>query len=189
MNQLSALGARLSGSVPRSRISAIFVVGFAIALAAASQVAIPIPGTPVPFTLQPMIVVLAGLMLGPTLGAASMILFLAAGAAGLPVFAPGGLPGVARFLGPTGGYLIAFPFAAFVAGLVSARTPSLTGRWLAAMAGMVVIFIGGLAQLTILTRGVGPAVAAGITPFALLDIVKAFLAALIARPRVRSAQY
>jgi biotin transport system substrate-specific component len=188
-SQFSVLGSRFSASVPASRLSAIFVVGFAVALAAASQVAIPIPGTPVPFTLQPMIVVLAGLMLGPTLGAASMVLFLAVGAAGVPVFAPGGLPGVARFFGPTGGYLIAFPFAAYVAGFVSERTSSLTGRWLAAMAGMIVIFLGGLAQLTILTRGVGPAVAAGITPFALLDIVKAFLAALIARPRVRRAPY
>ena len=170
------------------RVAAIAVFGFAAALAAASQVSIPIPGTPVPATLQPMVVVLAGLMLGPKLGPMSMMVFLAAGAIGLPVFTPGGAPGILRFVGPTGGYLIAYPFAAFVAGYVSARRPSLAGRWVAAMLAMVVIFIGGLTQLSLYLGGVSQAVAAGITPFALLDIVKALIAALIARPRVRSTQ-
>src|SRR5687767_9135823 len=95
---------------------AIGIVGFAIALALASQVAVPIPGTPVPITLQPFVVVLAGLWLGPVAGASSMVLYLALGAAGLPVFSPFGAPGIARFVGPTGGYLFAYPFAAFVAG-------------------------------------------------------------------------
>ncbi|MGH7679621.1 MAG: biotin transporter BioY, partial [Gemmatimonadaceae bacterium] len=162
------------------------VFGFAVALAAASQIAIPIPGTPVPMTLQPLIVVLAGLMLGPKLGAASMVLFLAVGAAGAPVFAPGGAPGVLRLIGPTGGYLIAFPFAAFAAGLVAARKPTLVGRWIGAMLGMVLIFVGGVSQLAILTGSVGQGIALGVTPFAVLDVVKAFLAALIARPRIRS---
>src|SRR4029077_20419480 len=80
-----------------SRVKIVGIVGFAIALAAASQVAIPLPFTPVPITLQPLVVVLAGLMLGPVAGAASMVLYLAAGAAGLPVFAPIGAPGIARF--------------------------------------------------------------------------------------------
>src|SRR6478752_2412993 len=97
------------------------IVGFAAILAAAAQVTLPIPGTPVPFSLQPLVVVLAGLMLGPVAGAASMVLYLAAGAAGLPVFAPIGAPGVARFFGPTGGYLIAYPAAAFVAGALNRR--------------------------------------------------------------------
>jgi biotin transport system substrate-specific component len=170
------------------RLALVGVFGFTLALAAASQVAIPLPGTPVPFTLQPMIVVLAGLMLGPTLGAASMLLYLALGAAGAPVFAPVGAPGFARLLGPTGGYLIAFPAAAYLTGLVAARRPSLTGRWAAALLGMVVVFIGGLSQLTILTGSVRQAIALGVTPFAVLDILKAFIAALVARPRIRSAQ-
>ena len=93
-----------------------------------------------------------------------------------------------RLLGPTGGYLIAFPFAAFVAGFVATRRSSLLGRWAAALLGMVVIFIGGLSQLTILTGSVRQAIALGITPFAVLDIAKALVAALIARPRNRSAQ-
>ena len=163
-------------------------VGFALAVAAASQVAIPLPGTPVPFTLQPMLVVLAGMMLGPRLGAASMTLYLAMGAVGLPVFTPLGAPGVARLLGPTGGYLLAYPVAAYVAGAAAGRVSSLAGRWGAALLGMLVIFAGGLAQLSILTGSLAQAAAIGLTPFAVLDAVKAFLAALIARPRARTAR-
>jgi biotin transport system substrate-specific component len=165
------------------RIAVVGVIGFAIALATASQIAIPLPGTPVPFTLQPMIVVLAGLLLGPTRGAASMMLYLLVGALGVPVFTPVGAPGIARLLGPTGGYLIAYPFAAYVTGLVARRASSLAGRFAAALAGMALIFLGGLAQLTVLTGSASQAVAVGVTPFALFDVVKAFLAALIARPR------
>jgi biotin transport system substrate-specific component len=172
-----------TGRIRSSRLSALGVVGFAIALAAASQIAIPLPGTPVPITLQPMLVVLAGMMMGPVLGATSMLLYLAAGAVGLPVFSPFGAPGVLRLLGPTGGFLFAFPVAAFVAGLIARRAPSLVGRWLAACAGIAVLFVGGLTQLTILTGSVSVAIAQGISPFAALDFLKAFVAALIARPR------
>ena len=85
-----------------TRTTALGVAGFAVALAAASQVAIPLPGTPVPMTLQPLVVVLAGLWLGPIAGATSMALYLAAGMAGLPVFAPMGAPGFARLIGERG---------------------------------------------------------------------------------------
>ena len=169
---------------PRSAAVTVFgVVGFALILAAASQVAIPLPFTPVPITLQPLVVVLAGLMLGPIAGAASMVLYLAAGAAGLPVFAPIGAPGIARFFGPTGGYLIAYPAAAFVAGALARRFPTLLGRWLAAVAGSAVILLGGVAELSLLDASVARALAIGLTPFALLDVVKAFIAALIAGRR------
>lgn len=170
------------------RYAVLGVLGFVIALGGAAQIAIPLPGTPVPMTLQPMIVVLAGMMLGPALGTVSMLLYLAAGAAGLPVFAPIGPPGLARLLSPTGGYLIVFPAAAYVAGFVALRQQSLPGRWLAGLLGMVVIFAGGIAQLTIITGSLGRAITLGITPFAALDVVKAFIAALIARPRSRSAR-
>jgi biotin transport system substrate-specific component len=170
------------------RLALMGVAGFTLALSAAAQVAIPIPGTPVPVTLQPMVVVLAGLMLGPALGASSMFLYLALGAIGLPVFAPVGAPGVARLFGPTGGYLIAFPFAAFAAGYVARRFPKFMGRWAAAMLGMVVIFVGGISQLAILTGSAAQAIAFGVTPFAAFDILKALVAAAIARPRVRSPQ-
>lgn len=169
------------------RIAIAGAAGFVLALAAASQVAIPIPGTPVPVTLQPMVVVLSGMMLGPALGFASMVTYLALGALGLPVFAPMGAPGVLRLLGPTGGYLIAFPFAAFAAGYVAQRFPRLAGRWAGAMLGMVVIFVGGITQLMIITGNVGQALALGITPFAAFDILTALVAAVVARPRNRAA--
>ena len=84
--------------------------------AAASQISVPLPFTPVPFTLQPMIVLLGGAVLGPRLGLAAQCLYLAAGLAGLPVFAfsPELPQGPARLIGPTGGYLMAYPLAAFV---------------------------------------------------------------------------
>ena len=187
MTTHTVLGSQLSALGLSERQSAVAgTLGFVLALAAASQVAIPLLGTPVPITLQPLIVVLAGMMLGPTLGTTSMLLYLAIGAAGVPVFAPMGAPGIARFFGPTGGYLIAYPAAAALAGWLAQRYPTLVGRWLAAMAGIAMLFVGGLSQLTILTGSVGRAVALGITPFAVFDIVKAFVAALIARPRSRS---
>lgn len=169
---------------PRTRGATFgMVVGFAALLALASQVAIPVPGTPVPVTLQPMIVVLAGLWLGPAAGAASMVLYLLAGAAGLPVFAPFGAPGMLRLLGPTGGYLIAYPAVAAVAGWLSARRGDFAGRTLAALAGMVVLFAGGIAQLAILQGDVGRAVLLGLTPFAAFDVVKAVIAAALAPRR------
>jgi len=181
-----AFGSRLSVSGLSGKRSAIAgVVGFAIATSIAAQVALPIPVTPVPMTLTPMVVVLAGLMLGPALGTASMLLYLLVGAVGVPVFAPMGAPGILRFLGPTGGYLIAYPAAAAVAGMVARRYPALPGRWAAAVAGIAVIFAGGLTQLAVLNGSLSTALALGISPFAALDIVKAFLAAAIARPLVK----
>ena len=91
--------------------------------AAAAQISIPLPFTPVPFTFQPMVVLLGAAALGARLGVASQILYLALGFAGLPVFAASPvLPqGAARLLGPTGGYLMAYPFAAFAAGWLAER--------------------------------------------------------------------
>ncbi len=177
-----------TAAVRPSRTTVIGVFGFALAVAAASQIAIPLPWTPVPITLQPMLVILAGMWLGPAAGAASMLLYLAAGATGLPVFTPMGAPGIARFFGPTGGYLIAYPAAAWVAGVLNRRATSLMSRWLAATAGIVVIFFGGLAQLTLLSHSVTRAVQLGITPFAALDLVKAYLAALISGSRLARPQ-
>jgi biotin transport system substrate-specific component len=166
-----------------TRYTLVGIVGFAAAVAAASQIAVPLPFTPVPITLQPMLVILAGMWLGPVAGAASMALYLAAGAFGLPVFTPMGAPGIARFLGPTGGYLIAYPAAAWVAGALSQRATSLTMRWLAGVAGIAVVFFGGIAQLSLLNGSVVRAVQLGVTPFALLDILKAFVAAAITGTR------
>jgi len=157
--------------------AAVFV--FAVATALAAQVAVPIPGTPVPLALAPMAVVLAGLWLGPAAGAASMALYVLAGAAGLPVFAPIGLPGIARLFGPTGGYLLAYPAAAAIAGLIARRFPRTPGRIVAALLGMAVIHLGGVAQLALLTGSVATGALLGSTPFLLADAAKAFVAGAI----------
>ncbi len=161
------------------RITVAGVIGFAAALAAASQVAFPVPGTAVPMTLQPLVVVLAGICLGPAAGASSMVLYLAAGAAGLPVFAPAGLPGLARLAGPTGGYLIAYPLGAWAAGwLVRFHPRRFAWRAFAAAAGIAVIHVGGVAQLAVLTGSLTRAFVLGSLPFLGLDAGKAVLAAL-----------
>jgi biotin transport system substrate-specific component len=97
-----------------------------------------------------------------------------------------GAPGIARFLGPTGGYLLAYPAAAFAAGFLARRATSLTMRTVAAVVGMVVLFTGGIAQLAVLNGSLSTAVALGVTPFAALDLVKAWIAAVITMPRSRS---
>jgi biotin transport system substrate-specific component len=174
-------------SQPRSAaLTAAGVVGFAAAIAAASQIALPLPGTPVPLTLQPMLVVLAGLWLGPRAGAASMLVFLAAGAAGLPVFSPMGPPGLLRLAGPTGGYLLAYPVAAFVAGALNQRAAGFPGRLLASSLGFLALFVGGVLQLAMLTGSLERAIVVGFLPFVVPDTAKAVVAALLAPTRRRA---
>lgn len=93
----------------------VFSALFAALTGAVAWFRIPLPFTPVPITLQTLMVLLSGAMLGPYYGALSMIIYLMLGAIGLPVFA-GGSSGVAALLGPTGGYLFSYPVAAFVIG-------------------------------------------------------------------------
>ncbi len=163
---------------------------FASALtAAAAQVSLPLPFTPVPLTLQPMIVLLAAAALGSRLGMASQVLYLAAGLAGLPVFAASPLlpPGAARLLGPTGGFLLSYPLAAFVAGRLAER--GFDRRYLTSVvamaAGLAVVFACGLGWLafslspTHPAAGVPAALQAGLYPFVVADIVKLFAAAAV----------
>lgn len=155
----------------------------ALAVSAAAQIAIPVPGTAVPFTLQPLAVLIVGGLLGPRFGTLSMVMYLAMGAMGLPVWTPLGLPGLARLFGPTGGYLIAYPVAAATVGWMVRRFEEPTLRLCvpAALAGMIVIHVGGAAQLLILTGSASQAFAAGLLPFVANDLVKALLAALVIR--------
>jgi biotin transport system substrate-specific component len=169
------------------QLTVVGVVGFAAAMAIAAQIAIPIPGTPVPFTLQPLAVVLAGMMLGPVAGAASMVLYLAAGALGLPVFSPIGAPGFLRLIGPTGGYLLAAPAAAAIAGIIARRFPAFAGQLLAALLGIATLYAGGVAQLELLTGSLERAAALGSAPFILADLGKVVVAALVSQTRVPRA--
>jgi biotin transport system substrate-specific component len=152
---------------PRARqVAGVFA--FALLTAIGARVALPIPGTPVPFTFQPLAVLLAGGLLGARLGAASQIAYLAAGFAGLPVFAIAG--------GGTLGYLLAFPLAAYAVGAL-ARGGYLSNL-VALVTGLFIIYAGGVAWLAILF-GWNTAIATGFLPFILPDLVKAFMAMLV----------
>jgi len=161
----------------------VLAVLFVTALTAAlSQVSFPLPFTPVPFTLQPMVVLLGGAALGARLGATSQILYLMLGMAGLPVFAyaPELPHGVLRLLGPSGGYLMAYPLAAFVSGWLAQRgLDRRMGTSLLAMtAGLGTIFGGGVLWLA-KDLGVAPALAVGLYPFVLVDAIKIVAAAAV----------
>lgn len=170
-----------SASVQFTRAIRVASVLFIAALtAAAAQISIPLPFTDVPFTFQPMVVLVGGLALGPRLAAASQALYLAAGIAGLPVFAASAvLPqGTARLFGPTGGYLMAYPLAAFVTGYLGSR--GFDRRYItslvAMLAGLAIVFTSGVLWLSLLV-GVQPALVAGFYPFVIKDTIKVALAA------------
>jgi biotin transport system substrate-specific component len=152
--------------------------------ALAAQISIPLPFTPVPFTLQPMVVLLGGAALGARLGMMSQVLYLALGIAGLPVFAASPLPqGVLRLLGPTGGYLMSYPFAAYLTGALAQRGFDRNYRTsvVAMTAGLAVIFACGVAWLAWFTRpvpaGLDAALRTGLYPFVPADLIKICLAA------------
>jgi biotin transport system substrate-specific component len=180
MNLLAAVS-RVSTSDSRAvRIAErAGAVAFVTALtAAAAQISVPLPLTPVPLTFQPMVVLVGGAVLGARLGMASQFLYLALGIAGLPVFAASPtLPqGAARLFGPTGGYLMAYPAAAFITGYLAER--GFDRRYwtgLVAMAcGLAVVFGGGVLWLTrfVPNGSIGGALAAGFYPFIVEDFVK-----------------
>jgi len=157
------------------------IVAFVLAMTASAYVAVPVPWSVVPMTLQPMVVLLAGVVLGPMAGAASMATYVALGAAGAPVFAAGhaGLPWL---VGPTGGYLMAFPLAALVVGWSVAGSANVVRLLGGLLAGLAVIYLGGVAQLAVLTgQDVSGLLAVGVLPFVGGDIVKVALALVLAR--------
>jgi biotin transport system substrate-specific component len=167
------------------RVAAVLFVATLTAVAA--QVSVHLPFTPVPLTLQPMIVLLGGAALGSRLGAASQILYLAAGIAGLPVFAASAvlLPGPLRLLGPTGGYLLSYPLAAYMTGWLAER--GFDRRYLTSVlamaAGLAVIFACGVTWLAWFARpaaaGFDAAVRTGFLAFLPVDIYKILVAATI----------
>jgi len=160
-------------------------LGFALVLAVSSKIQLPVPGSPVPATLQTLAVILAGSTLGPWGGMASVATYLAAGVTGAPVFAFGGGP--AYLMGPTGGYLLGFLPAAWVAGLMTRDHQAFWRLFGGFAAACAMIHIFGWAQLAAL---MGPAAAfqAGVLPFVAFDLLKALLAAfLVTRWRSRHA--
>ena len=183
MNQSLTIPRTLIERVVRGRVAfdVLLVLGGSALIAIAAQIAIPMPFSPVPLTMQPLAVLLVGVVLGSKRGAAAAMLYLLEGLSGLPVFAQG--HGGAVWLGgATAGYLYSYPFAAFVAGWFSERGWGTT--LLRSVAGMLValavIYAGGWTWLALVTTSPGMAYAIGVEPFILADIIKvAFGAALL----------
>jgi biotin transport system substrate-specific component len=169
--------------LPQERVvewakQAALVVGASLFVALCARVTIPLPFTPVPLTLQNCGVLIVGLLLGSRRGFAALALYLAEGAAGLPVFNPAGLGGVAQLLGPTGGYLMAYPFVAALAGFLLERgRQTFANAALASVAGEIVLFAGGLGWLAIWTGSVQTAFKFGLYWFVFAEIIKVLLAA------------
>src|SRR3954466_2274722 len=176
---VQTIAARADGTRAIRVASVLFISALTTA---AAQISVPLPFTAVPFTFQPMIVLLGGLALGSRLGATSQMLYLAAGIAGLPVFAASATlpPGPLRLLGPTGGYLVSYPIAAFLVGYLAER--GMDRRYLtsvvAMLAGLVVVYACGALWLGLFARatagtaavGLERALVTGVAPFVAADI-------------------
>jgi biotin transport system substrate-specific component len=151
-------------------------------VAAAAHVAIPLPFTPVPLTLQPLAVLGVGLALGPVEGFLTMLAYLAEGAMGLPVFSPTGLGGLAQLFGPTGGFLMAYPLVAAIAGGLTrglaTRTPRFLAAFVAGNLAMAVLIISGASWLMYLGHlSLHATWIAAVAPFLPGEFVKVVVAA------------
>jgi biotin transport system substrate-specific component len=181
MNRALTIPYTLHERLVRGRVAfdVLFILAGSALIAIAAQISIPVPFSPVPLTLQPLAVLLVGVVLGATRGSAAVILYLLEGASGLPVFA-GGHGGAMWLAGPTGGYLLAYPFAAFVAGWFSERgwggsiARAVTGMMIA----LAVVYAGGWSWLAMMTDA-RAAFAAGVAPFIVADVVKIALGAAL----------
>ncbi|HYF40674.1 MAG TPA: biotin transporter BioY [Gemmatimonadales bacterium] len=181
VGRTSSLPARIG------RFAVTVVIG-AVLVAISAQFVAPVPLSPVPMTLQPLAVLVVGGLFGAAAGVSALILYIALGALGVPVFAGGG-SGFVHLIGPTGGYLLAFPVAAGVTGALAGSAPRSVLRVLLACAlGMVVIHVGGVAQLALLGGDPAAAFRMGFVPFLTGDLLKIGLAAaliLAVGPRLR----
>jgi biotin transport system substrate-specific component len=159
------------------------VIGASLFVALCARVSLPLPFTPVPLTLQNFGVLLVGLALGPRRAFAALVLYLAEGLVGMPVFSPTGPGGVAQLLGPTGGFLLAYPFVAGIAGWIfEAKTgPRNFARAAAAcLLAETYLFVGGLSWLAILTHSFAQAVRFGLYWFVFAEVIKIMSAAALA---------
>lgn len=173
---------------------AVIVIGASLFVALCARVTLPLPFTPVPLTLQNFGVLAVGLMLGSRRGFAALALYLAEGAAGLPVFSPSVLGGgIAQILGPTGGFLMAYPLVAFVAGWIYEKTTykkssaqnSHRFAWaaLSSVAAELVLFAGGLSWLALQTHSIPMAIRLGLYWFIFAEVIKVLMAAAVAKRR------
>lgn len=158
----------------------LLIVGASLAIAGLAQVAVPLPFTPVPLTGQTFGILLAALLLGPRRATLSLLLYLAEGAAGLPVYTEASA-GIAKLVGPTAGYLWSFPLAAWLVGTLAARgwdrKPSTTA---AAMAlGSLLILVLGASWLSLFVGSFTAAFTQGVAPFVIGEAIKMLLASAL----------
>ncbi|HUY81324.1 MAG TPA: biotin transporter BioY [Acidobacteriaceae bacterium] len=164
-----------------ARVTLSVIAGSAL-LAISAHVSVPLFITPVPFTLQPMAVLLLGLLLDPAVAFATLAAYLLEGAAGLPVFAPVGLGGAFALLGPSAGFLWAYPLAVVLVSKLyrSGRAKTFTWAALAATAGAIVYFTGGALWFAVtLHQSLGISLKMTVWPFVAGDALKVVLAAAI----------
>src|ERR1700674_2242490 len=161
------------------------VIAASLFVALCARVTLPLPFTPVPLTLQNFGVLLVGLSLGGRRGFAALVLYLAEGLMGMPVFSPTGPGGVAQLLGPTGGFLLAYPFVAGIAGWVFERTASgakksFARATAACVLAEICLFVCGLSWLAILTHSFAQEIRFGLYWFVFAEIIKIMSAAALA---------
>lgn len=150
-------------------------------IAVCARIVLPLPFTPVPLTLANFGVLLVGLTLGSRRGFAAAALYLGWGAMGLPVFASSGPGSITQMLGPTGGYLWAYPVVAFLAGWIAERgQESFTRNLLASISAEVVLFAAGISWLAIMTHSWRQAAFFGLYPFLFAEVSKVMVAAAAA---------
>jgi biotin transport system substrate-specific component len=177
---VTQVAASKSKSLDFTRQIAI-VVAASLFVAVCARFSLPIPGTPVPLSLQNFAVLLVGLSLGSRRGFIALGLYLAEGAAGLPVFSPVGAPGILRFAGPTAGYLIAYPLVAALTGSIFERGKQTFARAIsAALLGELLLFACGVSWLYVLTHSLARAIAFGLYWFIFAEVMKVMFAAGIA---------
>jgi biotin transport system substrate-specific component len=162
----------------RPLVMTVWILAFAIATALSANLRIPLPFTPVPVTLQTFFVLMAGLVLGPGPAAVSMALYLVAGAVGLPVWAgAAGASGLGYLSGVTAGYLLAFPVAAYLAGMLSGHELNRKRAYVAIVAAGLLILAAGTSWMALLTgSGLWEASLLGFWPFLLGDVIKTIAA-------------
>lgn len=176
-DSLTQVAERRGRAAEISRQAAL-IVSASIFVALAAHIYVPIPGTPVPLTMQNLAVLLVGLTLGSRRGFAALMLYLAEGALGLPVFSPTGVPGLMHLMGPTGGYLIAYPLVAGLTGYIFERgKQSFARAAFAAVAGEVVLFGIGISWLYVITGSLRQAITFGLYWFVFAEVIKVMLAA------------
>lgn len=163
---------------------AVLACLFAALISIGAFIAVPVPGSPIPIVMQNMFIMLAALILGPWWGLLATAIYLLFGILGMPVFS-GGSGGFTKLLGPTGGYLAGYMPATIVMGMIAEKgRRKLLPNIIACLVGMAIVDIFGILRLkAVLGADWGRALAAGLYPFIVGDIIKIVLAALLA-PRL-----